>query len=75
MELFMTSKEAGDSELIFSFLMLISITAGFASGQNETAKEPLSIVIAAETLIVKAGSGVPENGRLTNTSRARANQL
>ena len=64
----MTSKEAGDSELIFSFLMLISITAGFASGQNETAKEPLSIVIAAETLIVKAGSGVPENGRLTNTS-------
>lgn len=53
---------------IFSFLMLISVTVGFASGQNETAKKPLSIVITVETPIVKAGSGVSVYGRLTNTS-------
>lgn len=53
---------------IFSFVMLISITVGFAPAQNETAKSPLSIVINVETPIVKAGSGVSVTGRLTNTS-------
>jgi hypothetical protein len=48
--------------------MVISITVGFASGQNETAKRPLSIVINLETPTVKAGSGVSVKGRLTNTS-------
>ena len=38
------------------------------SGQNETAKEPLSIVVTVETPVVKAGSGVSVNGRLTNIS-------
>src|ERR1700730_18207564 len=47
---------------IFSFLVLISITVAFASGQNETAKEPLSIVVTVETPVVKAGSGVSVNG-------------
>jgi hypothetical protein len=53
---------------IFSILMVISITVGLASGQNKDAKEPLSILITVETSIVKAGSGVSVNGRLTNTS-------
>jgi hypothetical protein len=53
---------------IFSFLMLISIAVGFASGQNQTAKSPLSIVITVETPILKAGSNMWVNGRLTNTS-------
>jgi hypothetical protein len=53
---------------IFSFLMVISITAGLTSGQNKDAKEPLSIVIIVETPVVKAGSGVSVDGRLTNTS-------
>jgi hypothetical protein len=40
-----------------------------APSQNETAKgPPLTIVIAVETSVVKAGSGVSVNGRLTNTS-------
>ncbi len=50
-------------------LMLVSITSVLAPSQNETAKEPpLTIVIAVETPVVKAGSGVSVNGRLTNTS-------
>lgn len=54
---------------ILHILMLVSITSVLTSGQNETAKEPpLTIVIAVETPVVKAGSGVSVNGRLTNTS-------
>jgi hypothetical protein len=49
--------------------MLVSITSVLAPSQNETAKgPPLTIVIAVETSVVKAGSGVSVNGRLTNTS-------
>jgi hypothetical protein len=53
---------------IFSILMVISIMAGPASGQNKDAREPLSVLLAIETPIVKAGFGVSVNGRLTNTS-------
>jgi hypothetical protein len=54
---------------ILHILMLVSITSVLAPSQNETAKgPPLTIVIAVETSVVKAGSGVSVNGRLTNTS-------
>jgi hypothetical protein len=54
---------------ILHMLMLVSIMSVLAPSQNETAKEPpLTIVIAVETHVVKAGSGVSVNGRLTNTS-------
>ena len=54
---------------ILHILMLVSITSVLAPSQNETAKgSPLTIVIAVETPVVKAGSGVSVNGRLTNTS-------
>jgi hypothetical protein len=43
---------------------------GVLPSQNKTAKElPLAIVPTAETPVVKAGSSVSVNGRLTNTSR------
>jgi len=48
--------------------MLIAITAVLALGQNDTAKEPFTVVINVETPIVKVGSGVSVNGRLTNIS-------
>lgn len=53
---------------IFPVSMLIAITAVLALGQNDTAKEPFTVVINVETPIVKAGSGVSVNGRLTNIS-------
>jgi hypothetical protein len=53
---------------IFSILIVISITAGLASGQTKDAKEPLSIRLTIETSIVRVGSGVSVNGHLTNTS-------
>jgi hypothetical protein len=48
--------------------MLMAITTVLALGQNDTAKEPFTVVINVETPIVKAGSGVSVDGRLTNIS-------
>lgn len=52
----------------FQTLTLIATTAVIAFAQNNAPKEPFSIVIKAEMPIVKSGSGVPINGRLTNVS-------
>jgi hypothetical protein len=52
----------------FQMLPLIAITAVIALGQNNAPKEPFTIVIKVETPIVKAGSSVLVNGRLTNVS-------
>jgi hypothetical protein len=52
----------------FQTSMLIAIMAVFAFGQNKNPKEPFTIVIKVETPIVKTGSAVSVNGRLTNTS-------
>ena len=52
----------------FQILTLIATTAVIAFGQSNPPKESFTIVIKAETAIVKAGSGVPINGRLTNVS-------
>ena len=53
---------------ILSVSMLIAITAVLAHGQNDTTKEPFTVVINVATPVVKAGSGVSVNGRLTNIS-------
>jgi hypothetical protein len=66
------------SFLFVAFFTLIASTfrtraalqaaAVIALGQNNTPKEPFTIVIKVETPIVKAGSGVSVSGRLTNVS-------
>ena len=49
--------------------MLVSVTSILAPSQNKPAKQPpFAVVIAVETPVVKAGSGVSVYGRLTNTS-------
>ena len=54
---------------ILPILILVSVTSILAPRQNKAAKEPpFAIVIAVETPVVKAGSGVLVYGRLTNTS-------
>ena len=54
---------------ILPILMLVSVTSVLAPSQDKTAKDPLlTIVITVETPVVKAGSGLSVNGRLTNTS-------
>jgi hypothetical protein len=52
----------------FHASMVIAIAAVLAFGQNKPPKEPFNIVIKIETPVVKAGSGVSVNGRLTNVS-------
>ena len=53
---------------IFQRSVLIAIVTALAFGQNKNPKESFTIAIKVETHIVKAGSAVAVNGRLTNTS-------
>lgn len=53
---------------LFQISALIAIVTVLAFGQNQNPKEPFTVVIKVETPIVKAGSAVAVNGRLTNTS-------
>jgi hypothetical protein len=53
---------------LFQISLVIAIVTVLVFGQNKNAKEPFTIAIKVETPIVKAGSAVAVNGRLTNTS-------
>lgn len=53
---------------LFQISVLIAIVTVVAFGQNKNRKEPFTIAIKVETPIVKAGSAVMVNGRLTNIS-------
>jgi len=61
-------KSQGQSMRAFQISVLIAIATVVAFGQNRNPKEPFTIAIKAETPIVKAGSAVIVNGRLTNIS-------
>lgn len=53
---------------LFQISVLIAIVTVGAFGQSKNPKEPFTIAIKVETSIVKAGSAVVANGRVTNTS-------